>query len=615
MLNYTNKYFIWQVNFLSTKLVTFEDVRDTYLKRNPDKTIPNFLTSKLAEAFRKQQTLGEGEDYLKDNWMYDSEDDKDKPDSQRKKSYPVAQSLIDDIVDPTKYLADMEDPYSYHNNFAVSSGDPDDAEKGNDFYDGFVYYPKAPDLVKTIQPWEALNDRLKMRCTSESLWQTGNKQYCRARIKIGYKFLENNQALIGITVHEGRLNGDSFYSGRDKNPPDDHTGRYASTGNSNVKITTKITVNDQLATKTRTGFLISPLSTFRNNADSTNIPETYWTPVGYQHFLVDLINGKIDLNIKVSVTCSISSAALGEQQIPENGGSETIEPAWTAVGKGTITISQTGNTTFNVKGTPGAAGNNNPVKSWSLKYSIGSTSYNTTASTSTSGTNDNITNIAGTSTIVYAKNTTVGTYGNDAVYTTNETIYKYVAPVAPGTPALEETSFKNNRLTNRQNWTYSWPSATQTGHNKIEGYRIYIYKNGTTIKGLIANDQNSIITVGSGTNDYVDTIISAYRDAYGNRSITFNPKGDGFNFKPGDTIRIEVLALSHGYNNAVLNSSRVSSDTTKVAGGTVWVRVPTDTVGRAPAWVEGIVYIKTSDGWKEAEAVYVKTSGGWKESE
>ena len=34
----------------------------------------------------------------------------------------------------------------------------------------------------------------------------------------------------------------------------------------------------------------------------------------------------------------------------------------------------------------------------------------------------------------------------------------------------------------------------------------------------------------------------------------------------------------------------------------------------ANSWCEGQVYIKTVDGWLEADSVYIKDSSGWKES-
>jgi hypothetical protein len=52
-------------------------------------------------------------------------------------------------------------------------------------------------------------------------------------------------------------------------------------------------------------------------------------------------------------------------------------------------------------------------------------------------------------------------------------------------------------------------------------------------------------------------------------------------------------------------------------GATVWVKV-SDTNTPKEDWVEGTPWVKTENGWKEADSLYVKTENsktGWKESD
>lgn len=287
----------------------------------------------------------------------------------------------------------------------------------------------------------------------------------------------------------------------------------------------------------------------------------------------------------------------------------------TAVGKGTVSITDNGNNTFTIKGTKGANGTNNPAKGFYLNWSYDSAKYDKTA-----GKDKNITNVTLECTTsrrtVYAKCITDATYDPDSEVKASKEILRYSAPNDPGEPVLTASSFKNNRLTVKQNWTYSWARASAvTANSPIKGYRIRIYKNGDQpadrILGLTASGKT--ITQGTGTADYVDVPTTTSDATAEDFSITFNPTNLGF--KPGDTVQIGIFAWATNGAGAILwsgggkSENQVMSDITPVQNsGVIRVKVKGE-------WKEGQVYVKTAGKWKEAETVLVKTPKGWKESE
>lgn len=67
--------------------------------------------------------------------------------------------------------------------------------------------------------------------------------------------------------------------------------------------------------------------------------------------------------------------------------------------------------------------------------------------------------------------------------------------------------------------------------------------------------------------------------------------------------------LDDGYDKAIINGYLRGN-------GTVWVKI-SDT-GKSDDWVEGTPWVKTNEGWKEADSLHVKTDNsatGWKESD
>lgn len=273
---------------------------------------------------------------------------------------------------------------------------------------------------------------------------------------------------------------------------------------------------------------------------------------------------------------------------------------WSDISKGTVSITDNGNNTFKISGTSGSGGTNNATTGWSLDYGY-DTNYGTAASNGTSY------NLAGTaaSRVVYARCTTTATRGSSAVATTSKTIYRYAAPGDVGKPALSTSSFRNGRLTVKQNWTYTWTAASAgTTNSPVLGYRIRMYKNGSLVKGITAGS-GSNISKGTGTNEYLD------RSGSTNCSITFNPVS--FGFEPGDTIYIGVFAWAANGAGSTLwsggGSTHVTSDVTTVQNSGIMRVRP------AGSWKEGVVSVKVDDKWIEADVVQIKADGKWKESE
>jgi hypothetical protein len=217
---------------------------------------------------------------------------------------------------------------------------------------------------------------------------------------------------------------------------------------------------------------------------------------------------------------------------------------------------------------------------------------------------------------VYAKATTTATYGDDIPSTAEQKIKQYFNPNAPGKPALTNGSFKNGRLTTKQNWTYSW---TGTGSpNKttspVKGYRIRLYKNDVNIP--IKNNSGTVISSVLGSTDHF------YDSESTSTSFTINPTIHGF--KPGDSVQLSIYSytrwgkeadkdnsgkLPQRFNGGGTTASRVLSDKSVVQNAGV-VRVKVNN-----AWKEGQVWVKVGGVWKEAETVNVKVNGTWRESQ
>ena len=299
----------------------------------------------------------------------------------------------------------------------------------------------------------------------------------------------------------------------------------------------------------------------------------------------------------------------------------------------TISVADNGNNTITVTGRTGTQGTNNPVTNAWLHYTTNGqdpssgTSYTTSLPLScTAGGNDiytKVLNVPASNTTFKLTADTRFTYKNSNGYysryaNTNITPAFYGAPRfgANDKPSLHRDSYKNNRLTIKKDWKFTWPAATATGSSSIEGYRIRLYKNGALIRGLVYNKSTKTLTSSAGTSDYVDT---GDATCY----VTFNP--NDFGFKSKDTVYIGIYAYSLNakgevawdanniryvlFNDGGAGSGQKSSDAITVQNaGVVHVKVGSQ-------WKEGQVWVRVGNTWKEAETVNVKTATGWKESQ
>lgn len=260
---------------------------------------------------------------------------------------------------------------------------------------------------------------------------------------------------------------------------------------------------------------------------------------------------------------------------------------------------------FSIGATSGKSVSGNEVNSTALYYRVGDSGAFTKASSLTYTGRLTCTDQVKSQT-VYAYTAVDGEYNDPISDTASKTIYNYVAPAKPGVPKLTDASFKNNRLTIKQNWTYSWSAATTINNSSpVNGYRIRLYKNGTLITGL-TNGSNNAIGKGTSNNAYLDRENTSC-------TVVINPTA--FGFKAGDTVKLGIYAYTRNGNNVQLFSgggtteAQVNSVVSTVQNaGVVNVKVNN-------AWKEGQVYVKVNGAWKEAETINVKAGGAWKESQ
>lgn len=289
----------------------------------------------------------------------------------------------------------------------------------------------------------------------------------------------------------------------------------------------------------------------------------------------------------------------------------------TAVSVSAPTITDHGNNTYTITASAGKAGTSNAVKSSTLYYRAGGSGDYTKASslTAISKKKLSVSNSTASQTI-YAYTVVDGTYNDVTSSTTSKAVKNYVMPSYPGKPALSSGSYKNGRLTIKQNWTYTWTASTQANSSSpVNGYRIRIYKNGAEMTGLIQDGTNGI-KKGTNSKGYVDR-------ATASTTVTFDPAALGF--LPTDKVKIGLHSWTTNGAGTILwsgsGTTQVYSDEVTVQhAGIVRINIGTST---APNWKEGQVFVNlgtsTAPNWKEADAVYVNigtsTAPNWQESE
>lgn len=284
----------------------------------------------------------------------------------------------------------------------------------------------------------------------------------------------------------------------------------------------------------------------------------------------------------------------------------------TDIGTGTTTITDNYNNTFTITASKGKDGDYNtaggPIN---LKYTYslpsvlsdptkyGNSTYKsgTPVALATSGTTDTRT--------VYAISTTTATHGGPKHAYTNAKIKQYIAPSDPGTPIL---SYTKSRLTIKEDWTFEWTAATAANTTSpVKGYRIRLYKNGSTIAIKDAKGATLSWLRAPNSKDYI------YDRDGTSTTITIDPVAHGF--VPGDTVKLSIFAYTKdGLKNDGSklfsgdgSTAVCSAESTVQNAGVVLVKHNNNCV-------EGQVLVKHNNTWVEAEAVLVKHNGSWKES-
>ena len=294
------------------------------------------------------------------------------------------------------------------------------------------------------------------------------------------------------------------------------------------------------------------------------------------------------------------------------------------IGKGTVTITDNGDNTFDVEGTKGANGVNNKATGYSLSWgytdSYGNTVSNPNKLTIPAGSKGNSTRT------VYAKGVTTAEYGSSVTVTASKGIKQYVAPGNPGAPYIVEYDL-GDRLTSDISWTWNWTAAQPAnGSSPVKGYRIRLYKNGSLVTGISVNKSNDgshyLVKNSNATNEFIDYEGHDNTNLKTHKELIIKNPAATFGFKAGDTVSLGLFSYSKNalgqiqwsgggqWNNLFSGNatSQVNSSTYTVENkGVMNVKV-------GGSWVEGQVYVKVNNTWKEAEAVYTKAGGSWKDS-
>jgi hypothetical protein len=304
-------------------------------------------------------------------------------------------------------------------------------------------------------------------------------------------------------------------------------------------------------------------------------------------------------------------------------GYENVDPRWkinlTTYVNGktpTISITDNGNNTFSISGTLGAGGDENGRTSSVLYYttdgsdpgeSATRTKVNLDNSVSTFNKTYNITKAC----TVKAKVVCNFTYNATSAEKSLAVKY-YAAPTWPSNTKVElaPSSFKNNRLTVKQNWGWQWTLANATNTSSpVKGYRVRFF--------VKRKDSSSFVN--TKIIDYYDKETAKSYElttgdwVYDRASTSYPMPMAAADFEqdilPGDEIKLSVQAYSvNGVDEKLLADEITSNAYTVQNAGVVNVKV-------AGEWKEGQVWVKVAGEWKEAETVNVKTASGWQESQ
>jgi hypothetical protein len=305
------------------------------------------------------------------------------------------------------------------------------------------------------------------------------------------------------------------------------------------------------------------------------------------------------------------------------------------VSKLSVEITDNYNNTFNITGTAATGGTSNKA---TTTFSWGYGNYNNTISSMplknqalTISTKTNATRK------VQAKAYATAEWGSDsnsAANRTKETSVNIKQYLAPPKPDFVTLSYNKSRLTIKEPWVFTWNKPTAVNNSSpVTGYMLMLRRkrNGEESyvrnikygwsKDADGNDQIKLYPIAPTETGYNSDNNHNYYLAfmgYPNicKAVIDDPQRLGF--AVGDEVELWVKSFTQfGKDNdgAVLQLD--GSENAAKSGlalirnaGIVRVRIPgTDT------WVEGQVYARVADQWKEAETVNVRVNGEWRESQ
>lgn len=281
----------------------------------------------------------------------------------------------------------------------------------------------------------------------------------------------------------------------------------------------------------------------------------------------------------------------------------------------TLTITDVGNNTVKFSGTLGIDGINNPLEGATITYTIKPDASSSGSTTKSITLEDPKPGTTYTKYVNISENCSVRgdtecefKYNVENADVGFKTVKFYKKPNNPGKPKLSESSYRNKRLTVKQDWGWEWPLATPgntADHNRVKGYRVRLFV--TNSEGQFTN--NPII------NYYTSNLASKELTdndwAYDRTSTEYpmNMRAAHQDIKPGDKFKLSVQAYStNGIGTKLLSSEITSDEYTAQNAGIVHVKVSSE-------WKEGQVYVKVGGEWKEAETVNVKVGNEWKEAQ
>ena len=343
------------------------------------------------------------------------------------------------------------------------------------------------------------------------------------------------------------------------------------------------------------------------SSPSLSANTTYYMVVGYSSGNNAEISGSWGFSATVNYTYRNSVGKPPKPAAPTNNHNNTFSATCAAVSD------------------PGS----NPVAT-TIQYKLGAKGSWVDAGSRTISGKAHAAEAAADSQTVYVRVKAAPTYGTTQYSDSSAgtTLKNYVPPTIPEVPP--SVTKNKTRFTIKEPWVVSWTGEGQTSDpinnsSLIAGYRVVLQVKKATeteFKSVpIKNKNGTIISKNPSTTTWhtIDTI------NLGGYSITIYP--DKQEFEPGDKVRVGIRPYilwgaanpahygSDSNTNKLFNetegSYRYTEEITVQNAGVVRVKTGTD----KSSFKEGIVWIKTSDGWKEADVVKVKTANGWKESE